>query len=155
MWHLSLSGLWEVMKRIYLDFVVSTQTFAIASYDLSAHKLTCCVLVKICIYHGLVMKEGCDVQVALNSSVLEKVIRAIEQATYIGDRRVALETRLTCDLALGGFGRLKLALYVEEIFDIELSDDVVERFVTVADIVRYVGGHYFQDAEPLRLAEAV
>jgi hypothetical protein len=32
---------------------------------------------------------------------------------------------------------------------------VVERFVTVADIVRYVGGHYFHDAEPLRLAEAV
>ncbi len=94
-------------------------------------------------------------QVAFNSSVLDRVILAIEQATYIGDRRVALETRLVCDLALGGFGRLKLALYVEEIFDIELSDDVVEQFVTVADIVRYVGGHYFQDAEPLRLAKAV
>ncbi len=94
-------------------------------------------------------------QVALNSSVFNRVILAIEQTTCIEDRRVTLETRLTCDLALGGFGRLKLAVYLEEIFDIELSDDVVERFVTIADIVRYIGGHYFQDVEPLRLAEAV
>jgi hypothetical protein len=54
-------------------------------------------------------------QVALNSSVFDGVILAIEQATYIGDRRVASETRLTCDLALGGFGRLKLAPRVQPV----------------------------------------
>lgn len=83
--------------------------------------------------------------VAVNGSISARVIRAIEQTIYLGDRTVALETRLTCDLALGGFSRLKLAVYLEEAFDIELSDDVLERAITVADIVKYIGGHYFQN----------
>ena len=99
-------------------------------------------------------KEECDMRVALNGSILSRVIFAIEQTTHLGDRKVALETRLTCDLALGGFGRLKLAMYLEETFDIELSDDVLERAITVADVVRYISGHYFQDVEPFWLAEA-
>ena len=93
-------------------------------------------------------------QIALNGSVLDRVIHAIGQTTHLGEQKVALETRLTCDLALGGFGRLKLAIYLEEAFDVELSDDILERAVTVADIVRYISGHYFADVEPFRLAEA-
>lgn len=93
-------------------------------------------------------------QAAFKGSILDTVIFAIEQTTYVGDRKVALENRLTCDLALGGFSRLKLAIYLEEAFDIELSDDVLERAVTVADVVKYISGHYIQDAEPFRLARA-
>lgn len=90
-------------------------------------------------------------QVAPNGSVLDRVILAIKQTAYIGDQEVTLGTRLTCDLALGGFDRLKLAMYLEEIFDIELSDDILERSVTVADIVKYIGGHCLQDVGPFQL----
>ena len=93
-------------------------------------------------------------QVALNGSILDKVILAIRQTTYTGDQKVTSETRLTCDLALGRFDRLKLAMYLEEAFDVELSDDILEQVVTVADIIRYISGHHFQDITPLQLAEA-
>lgn len=93
-------------------------------------------------------------QVALNSSVLDRVILAVERTTFLGDRKVTLETDLTRDLAIGGFGRTKLAMYLEEVFDIELSDEVQGRFATVADIVKYIGRHYFRDIEPSRLSEA-
>ncbi len=91
-------------------------------------------------------------QAALEDFVFDRVVLAIERATYVGDRKVALETRLVCDLTLGGFDRLKLAVYLEEIFDIELSDEVLERFATVADIVKHVGRHYFQDVESFEQA---
>ena len=100
------------------------------------------------------MKKECDMQAALNSSIFDRVILAIKQTIYTGDQKVTSETRLTCDLALGRFDRLKLAIYLEEAFDVELSDSVLERAVTVSDIVKYISGHYFQDVDSLQLAEA-
>ncbi len=102
----------------------------------------------------MVMKEECDVQVALNDAILNRVILAIKQTTYTGDQKVTSETRLICDLALGRFDRLKLAMYLEEVFDVELSDDVLEQVATVADIIKYISGHYFQNTNFLQLAEA-
>ena len=91
-------------------------------------------------------------QVALNGSILDRVILAIKQTTYTGDQKVTSETSLTCDLAMGSFDRLKLAIYLEETFDVELSDDVLERVVTVADIIKYISGHYFQNVDPFHLS---
>ncbi len=91
-------------------------------------------------------------QAALNDFVFDKVVLAIRRATRIGDRKVVPETRLAYDLTLGGFDRLKLAIYLEESFDVELSNEVLEHFATVADIVKYIGRHYFQDIESFRLA---
>ena len=39
---------------------------------------------------------------------------------------------------LGRFARLKLALYLEETFEVEISDEAVADFDTVDDIVRYM-----------------
>jgi acyl carrier protein len=91
-------------------------------------------------------------EAALDDFVFDKVVLAIERATRIGDRNVAPETRLVCDLTLGWFGRLKLAIYLEEIFDIELSNEVLEQFATVADIVKCISRNYFQDIASFRLA---
>jgi len=44
-------------------------------------------------------------------------------------------------LALSGFGKLKLVICLEEIFDVELSNEKVAQFATVADIVKFIGGH--------------
>ena len=93
-------------------------------------------------------------QIALNGFILDRVILAVEQTTYARNQKITSETRLTCDLALGCFDRLKLAIYLEEAFDVELSDDVLERVVTVADIIKYISGHYFQDVDSLQLAKA-
>jgi acyl carrier protein len=80
-----------------------------------------------------------------DSSVFDKVARAIEQTTYISPAEVTTNTRLVDDLALGRFGRMRLAINLEELFDLELPNDVVARFVTVADIVNYFSRHYFRD----------
>ena len=48
-------------------------------------------------------------------------------------------------MGLGRFGLLKLAISLEAVFDLELADEVVARFVTVADIVSYFSRRYFRD----------
>jgi acyl carrier protein len=47
-------------------------------------------------------------------------------------------TRLAGDLELGRFGRMKVAIYLEESFDVELPDEAVDRFDTVGDTARYM-----------------
>jgi acyl carrier protein len=91
---------------------------------------------------------------ALDSSVFEKVLLAVEQTTYVGDYGIRLTTRLAEDLELGKFGMLKLALYLEEIFDFELPDEALKRFFTVEDIVKYVSRRYFRDFDFSELAMA-
>src|SRR5438128_2197637 len=86
-------------------------------------------------------------EVALNSSVLDGVILAVEQTTATGDYGITSATRLADDLQLGRFGLLKLALSLEEVFEIELPDETLKRFSTIGDIVKYLNRHYFQDTE--------
>ena len=86
-------------------------------------------------------------ETALNDSVLELVTCAIEQTTFAGDFVITGATRLAEDLALGRFGLIKLALYLEEIFDIELSDEILSRFTTIADIVRHLSRNYEPGAD--------
>ena len=93
-------------------------------------------------------------QAALNSSVFDRVILAINRTVHVGSLRVTLETQLASDLTLSSFTRIKLAMCLEEVFDLELSNDVLERFVTVADIVKYISRHYFREIDLSGLAEA-
>jgi acyl carrier protein len=87
-------------------------------------------------------------QSALNSSVFDKVVLAVAQAVYIAAPGLSQSTRLVDDLALSRFGRLKLALSLEELFDVELQDDAIDRFSTLGDIVSYLSCRYFRDIEP-------
>jgi len=93
-------------------------------------------------------------QSAFRNSVFDKVALAIEQATFIEAPGIRPSTRLAEDLALGGFGRLKLAIYLEEVFGVELPDEALERFVVVADIADYFSSRYFRDVELPVVAEA-
>jgi acyl carrier protein len=88
------------------------------------------------------------------NSVFDKVVLALEQTTFIGIPGIRPSTRLSDDLALGGFGRLKLAIYLEEAFAVELQDKALERFVVVADIVDYFSRRHFRDVESSALTEA-
>ena len=94
------------------------------------------------------------VQPAFRNSVFDNVVLAIEQTTFIEIPGIRPSTRLADDLALGGFGRLKLAIYLEEAFGVELPDEALERFVVVADIVDYFGSRHFRDVELPAVTEA-
>jgi acyl carrier protein len=81
-------------------------------------------------------------QSTFDESVFQKVVLAINRTTRGKAPQVSLSTRLADDLALGKRGRLMLALHLEDIFDIELPDDVSNGFVSVADIVAYSSSRY-------------
>jgi acyl carrier protein len=92
---------------------------------------------------------------AFDGFVLNRVTLAIGQIAHIVPANILGGARLTEDLALGRFGRLRLAVYLEEAFDLELPNEVVAQFVTVSDIVGYFSRRYFRDSpSPVRAAAA-
>jgi acyl carrier protein len=72
------------------------------------------------------------------NAVFEKVVLAVEQTVHTTGASLSPASHLADDLRLGRFGRIRLALYLEETFDVEIPDEAVDRFDTVGDIVRYV-----------------
>ena len=84
---------------------------------------------------------------AFDSLVFDKVVLAIGKTLRVEPSRLSRSTRLVDDLSLGGFARLKLALCLEDLFDMELQNDTVERFQTLGDIVSYFSFRYFRDIE--------
>jgi acyl carrier protein len=74
----------------------------------------------------------------MRDMVFDKVVTAVEQTVYVGGESVTPTSRLVDDLRVGRFARLKLALYLEETFEVEISDEAVAHFDTVGDIVRYM-----------------
>lgn len=93
-------------------------------------------------------------QSAFNSAVFDKVALAVEKTVHAETPGLSRSTRLADDLALNRFGRLKLAMALEEVFDVELENDVIERFCNVGDIVTHFSNRYFRDVEPSTLAIA-
>jgi acyl carrier protein len=92
---------------------------------------------------------------AFDGFVLNRVALAVGQVTHINAAAIASGTRLTEDLALSRFGRLRLAICLEEVFDVELANEVAACFVTVGDVVGYFSRRYFRDfSAPVRAAAA-
>ncbi len=86
-------------------------------------------------------------QSALDSFVFDKVVLAIGRTLRVEPSGLLRSTRLADDLSLGGFARLRLALCLEDLFDMELQNDTVERFQTLGDIASYFSFRYFRDVE--------
>jgi acyl carrier protein len=86
-------------------------------------------------------------QYSPGNAVFEKVVLAVEQTVYTTGTSLSPASRLADDLRLGRFGRIRLALYLEETFDFEIPDEAVDRFDTVGDIVRYVSRWCLDDTD--------
>ncbi|MBV8575402.1 MAG: hypothetical protein JOZ58_10255 [Acetobacteraceae bacterium] len=86
-------------------------------------------------------------QAAFDGSVLRRVVLSVEQTIYTAGARINSATRLVDDLGLSRFDFLKLAIYLEEAFDVELPDEALRRFVTIGDIVKYLSRRYFRDID--------
>lgn len=91
-------------------------------------------------------------QSAFDSFVFDKVVLAIGKTLRVEPSSLSRSTRLVDDLSLGGFARLRLAVCLEDLFDIELQNDTVERFHTLGDIVSYFSFRYFRDVETAPLS---
>ena len=85
-------------------------------------------------------------QAALYNHVFNKVALSIFRPVADRVRSISSTTRLA-DLGLGRLGRLKFAIELEALFDLEMPDEVVEQFVTIGDVVDYLSRRHFRDVE--------
>jgi acyl carrier protein len=104
--------------------------------------------------HEIVSERVHHMEASIDRVVLDRVVHAIGQINDTSDFEITLETRLAGDLKLGRMGRMRLGICLEEVFDIELSDEVLERAVTVADVVKYLSRRYYRDIDSSCVAEA-
>jgi acyl carrier protein len=71
-------------------------------------------------------------------AVFEKIKQAVEKTVAMEGRCLTTECRLSDDLNLARFGRIRLGLSLEETFGTEIPDEAMAQFDTIGDIVRYM-----------------
>jgi acyl carrier protein len=91
---------------------------------------------------------------AFESAILSKVIAAVRQTASVPDLPVCLDSRFVEDLRLNSSGMVGLAHRIREMFATDLPQEMIARFRTVADLVRHLSRHFFQDVAEFALAEA-
>jgi len=65
----------------------------------------------------------------------------------VDDLELTGSTRIADDLGLGKFGRFRLAMNLEDEFEVEFSNEEVRQFVTLGDIARLLNGRYLAEFE--------
>ena len=70
--------------------------------------------------------------------MLEKVRTIISDTINCNGEDIQLETSLKDDLEMDSLDAVELNLAIEEAFGITISDEALEGFVTVGDIVNYL-----------------
>lgn len=88
---------------------------------------------------------------ALESSILAKVIAAIQGMMFLHDVQITAETRFGEDLDLDSLGVMEVMLRIEEVFDAEFSREAIGCFRNVADVTRYLSARFFPEVASLDL----
>lgn len=70
--------------------------------------------------------------------MINKIIQIIGSISEVQEEEISMESRLREDLKLDSLSAVEIAMAIEDEFEIEVSDDVAEGFVTVEDIVNYI-----------------
>ena len=70
--------------------------------------------------------------------MFEKVRTIIADVCQMPEEEITEQTNLTADLGLNSFELVNLIIAFEDAFHIEVADDELDRFETVADIMTYL-----------------
>lgn len=70
--------------------------------------------------------------------MFEKVRTIIADVCQMPEEEITEQTNLTADLGLNSFELVNLIIAFEDAFHIEVADDELDRFETVADILTYL-----------------
>jgi acyl carrier protein len=68
----------------------------------------------------------------------EKIKHIVAEQLLIDDSQVTATSHLVDDLGADSLDILEVAMSIEEAFDIEISDDDIEKADTVQDVIDYV-----------------
>lgn len=70
--------------------------------------------------------------------VFEKIKKVISEQLEVDESIISEGSSITGDLGADSLDLVDLAMSIEDEFDIELSDDALEKIKTVSDLVAYI-----------------
>ena len=73
-----------------------------------------------------------------NDSIEAKVIQLIVEHQGVREDQVVPEARFIEDLGADSLDVVELVMAFEENFEMKIPDDVVEKMVTVGDVIEYI-----------------
>jgi len=79
--------------------------------------------------------------------IFEKLKAIIIDKLDVDDEEITLEANIQDDLGADSLDIVDLVEGIEDCFDIEIPDDVVEKIKTVGNIVTYIEQHVDEDDE--------
>ncbi len=71
-------------------------------------------------------------------SIEEKVMNLISEELRIPREKIELTSHVVDDLNFDSLDNIQIVLEIEQLFDIEISDDEIDDILTVQNIVDYV-----------------
>jgi acyl carrier protein len=78
---------------------------------------------------------------ATNENVATNVRKLVAQYLGVNDKRISDGARFRKDLGADWLDRLELMIMIEDQFDVEIADDVVDQLEAVGDLIRFVEAH--------------
>ena len=73
-----------------------------------------------------------------DAEIEAKVVKVIVEHQGVREDQVVPEARFIEDLGADSLDVVELVMAFEENFDVKIPDDVVEKMVTVGDVINYV-----------------
>lgn len=70
--------------------------------------------------------------------IFEKLKEIVADQLDVDADKVTMESNITEDLGADSLDTVDLVMSIEEVFDIEIPDEAVEKIKTVGDIVNYI-----------------
>lgn len=71
----------------------------------------------------------------------ERVVQIIAEELNIEPDELTMDTHITDDLNADSLDAMEVILKIEEEFDVEIPDDVVQTIQTIADVVEFLDNH--------------
>lgn len=68
----------------------------------------------------------------------ERVVQIIAEELDVDPDDLSMDTHITDDLDADSLDAMEVILKIEEEFDVEIPDDLVQRIQTIADVVEFL-----------------
>ena len=72
------------------------------------------------------------------NSIAEGVMTAVATVTGMTAAELRPDTELVIDLCLDSLGMFELVIDLEEVYDLKISDEDIDRIHTIDDIINYI-----------------
>ena len=73
--------------------------------------------------------------------ILDKLKEFIVDQIKVDPNLITMDTKLSKDLEADSLDQVEILMALEDEYDIEIPDEVAEKFVTVRDMVEYLESH--------------